>query len=164
MKKITIITAITIICFGAFAQTNNKKGLQRVTCGVVVPVFGTTPIISPAKTFTTGYNVLPNVVFITKNTYHNFLYSIGNNAIRTINGYKVKKDVGIYLALQKNLKNFNSSSYYVGAGIEQFIPLHQNLTFFLFSEIGVNHISNKYSKVFTVGIHMNVQTPLWKRK
>jgi hypothetical protein len=164
MKKITLFTTMVAFCFGALAQNNSKKGLQKITCGVVVPVFGSTPITYPTKTFILGYNVSPNVVFVTKNTYHNFLYGTGNNVFKTINGYKIKKEVGIYTALQKNLKNFNSSSYYVGVGIEEFIPLHQNLTFFLFSEVGINHISNKYSKVFTVGIHMNVQMPLWKRK
>jgi hypothetical protein len=161
MKNITTLLTAMIISGAMFAQTNTKKGLKKVSCGVVVPIFSSTPITYPIKTFTTGYNVLPNVVFITERTYHNFLYGTGNNVFRTINGYKIKQDVGIYTALQKSLRGKN---YYGGIGIEKFIPVHQNLTFFLFSEIGINIVPHKKTGAFTIGMHMNIQTPLWKQK
>lgn len=160
MKKIFLITALIISSGALFAQTNNKKGLQKVTFGAVVPIFGSTTLTSPFKPFTLGYNLLPNLCLVSNKTYHNFLYGTGNNVLKTIQGYKVKKDLGVYLALQKSLTSKNG---YVGIGIEKFIPVNENLTFFLFSEIGVNHISKANSKVFTLGIHINVQSLLWKK-
>jgi hypothetical protein len=150
-----------LIAESIFAQTPSKKGLQKVTFGVVLPVSGTLTITTPLKPPVLGYNLLPNIVLVTNKTYHNFLYSIGNNSLRIINGYKLKKDLGIYLGLQKSLSTKNA---YAGIGVEKFIPIVENVTFFLFSEVGTNIGPTLKSKVFIIGTHLNIQSLIWKRK
>lgn len=157
MKKSFLLIVSFLFIGTIFAQ---KVKLQKVTSGVVIPISGTMTIASPIKPFTLGYNLLPNVVFVTNKSYHNFLYGTGNNVIRTIQGYKPRKDVGIYIAAQKNL---NKSGGYAGIGVEKFIPVHENVTFFLFTEIGKNISPNLKTKVFIIGMHVNIQSPIWKR-
>jgi len=158
MKKSLLLLASFLIIGTAFTQ---EVKLQKITFGVVVPVSGTMTLATPLKPFTLGYNLLPNVCFVTNKTYHNFLYGTGNNVVRTIQGWKPKKDLGIYLALQKNL---SKSGGYAGIGIEKFIPVTDNLTFFLFSEIGTNIGKKSNLKIFTIGTHINIQSRIWKRK
>lgn len=158
MKK-SLLLLITFLVIGtAFAQ---KVKLQKITFGVVVPVSGTTTLSSPLKPFTLGYNLLPNIVLVTNKSYHNFLYGTGNNVLRTIQGWKPKKDMGVYIAAQKNL---SKSGGYVGVGIEKFIPVHENITFFLFTEVGTAFGLPSNQKTFSVGMHMNIQSPIWKRQ
>lgn len=142
------------------AQTEDKKGLQKVTFGAVVAISANTVITDPIKLPTLGYNLSPNICFVTNRTYHNFLYGIGNNSFKVINGYKPKTDLGIYLAL---IKSFNSNSGYAGVGVEKFIKAG-DVTFFLFSEVGMNITKYSTPILFTVGMHVNIQTPIWKRK
>ncbi len=169
MKKLIAFSIIILLSGLSFSQNNDstvkERRLQKVMWGGVVPIFANTPIVYPAKTFTPGYNFLPNVVFITKKTYHNFLYGTANNVFKTINGYKPRKELGIYLAMQKNL---SSKDGYAGIGIEKFFPVtkdtNKDLTFFLFSEIGKNIGPKSSLWTFTIGMHMNLQMPIPKRK
>ncbi len=156
MKKLSFLLALSFLTVATYAQ---KIKLQKVTFGVVVPVSGTLTLTTPLKPMTLGYNLLPNIVFVTNKTYHNFLYGMGNNVVRTIQGWKPKKNVGVYLALQKNL---NKSGGYIGGGVEKFIPVTNNVTCFLFCEVGKNMGAIK-SAVVIVGMHMNIQSLILKR-
>ena len=156
MKKSFLLIALLLVIGSAFGQ---HIKLQKVTFGVVVPVSGTMTLTSPLKPFALGYNLLPNIVFITNKSYHNFLYGMGNNVVKTINGWKSKKDIGVYLALQKNL---SKNGGYASIGVEKFIPVHENITFFLFTEIGTGIGKKSNSKTFTIGMHVNIQSPIWK--
>lgn len=156
MKKSFLLIALSFLTGTTFAQ---KIKLQKVTFGVVAPVSGTMVITTPLKPFTLGYNLLPNIVFVTNKTYQNFLYGIGNNVVRTIQGWKPKKNLGIYIALQKSL---SSNTGYLGIGVEKFIPLSDNITSFLFCEIGKNMGTIK-STVLVIGVHTNIQSLIWKR-
>ena len=158
MKKSLLLLAILFFTATTFAQ---KVKLQKITFGVVVPVSGTMTLTSPLKPFTLGYNLLPNMVFITNKSYHNFLYGMGNNVIKTIQGYKPRKDLGLYLAFQKNL---NKSGGYAGIGVEKFIPIQENITFFLFAETGTSFGLTSNNKTFSIGMHVNIQSPIWKRR
>lgn len=156
MKKLLLIIASFLVIGTTFAQ---KIKLQKLMFGVVVPFSGTMTLTTPLKPFTLGYNLLPNVVFITNRSYHNFLYGTGNNVIKTVQGWRPKKDLGVYLALQKNL---GSNNGYAGIGVEKFIPIVENVTFFLFTEIGKN-IGIIKSGVFVIGFHGNIQSLIWKK-
>lgn len=158
MKKLFFIASL-LITNTSFSQTS--KGLQKITFGTVVAVSANTVITTPVKPLTMGYNLLPNLCFVTPKTYHNFLYGIGNKSLKAINGYKPKSDLGVYLALSKSL---TSSSSYAGIGVEKFLKASDNITFFLFSEIGTNIGPLSQAKIFTLGTHINIQSPIWKRK
>ena len=156
MKKLSCLIALSFLVVIVSAQ---KIKFQKITFGAVVLVSGTLTFASPLKPFVLGSNLLVNVVFVTKKTYHNFLYGLGNNVIRTIQGYKPRKNMGIYLALQKNL---SKSGGYTGVGIEKFIPINESVTTFLFCEIGKNFGDVK-SEVLVIGVHTNIQSLLWER-
>jgi hypothetical protein len=134
------------------------KGLQKITFGTVFLTSGTTSFKSTPKPFTLGYNLSPNLCFVTTSTYHNFLYGFGTNALRAINGYMLTKDIGTYVALSKSL---STRSSYAGLGIEKIVKA-ENILFFLFTEIGTN-IDPQFP-IFAIGLHINVQSPIWKRK
>lgn len=158
MKK-SLLSLVALLVVGTtFAQ---KVKLQKITFGVVVPVSGNMTLTFPLKPFVLGYNLLPNVVFVTNKSYHNLLYGTGNNVLRTIQGYKPKDNLGVYLALQKNL---SKSGGYFGIGVEKFIPVHENITFFLFVEVGTGFGLPPNNKTFSVGMHMNIQSLIWKRQ
>ncbi len=160
MKKLFfLLTSLLIVGF-SFSQ-NSKKGLQKITFGVVFPVAANTSFEGTEKPFTVGFNLLPNICFVTSSTYHNFLYSMGDNALRMINGGKIKEDLGLYIALAKNL---SSSGGYAGVGIEKFIPAAPGVTFFLFVEGGRNIVPTNSKNVLKIGFHLNIQSILWKKK
>jgi len=156
MKNSLLIPFIVFCSFHTQAQTE-KKGLQKITFGAVFAASGTMNL-KEIKPFVLGYNLSPNVCVVTTKTYHNFLYGLGNNTAKAINAYKPRPDLGLYTALSKS---FSSKSAYAGVGIEKFVKADA-VTFFLFTELGTN--MNPSSNVFTIGIHANIQTPIWKRK
>ncbi len=159
MKKLFFLPALLLVIGTTFAQIPNK-GLQKVTFGTVLAVSGNTPITREIQLLKLGHNLSPNLCFVTNKTYHNFLYGISNNAGRVINGYKPKADLGLYIAL---VKNFSTRGGYVGIGAEKFIKAG-DVTFFLFTEFGTNIHSLQNARIATVGMHVNVQSSIWKRK
>ena len=60
-------------------------------------------------------------------------------------------------------KNLDSKNGYTSIEIEQFIPVVEKLTFFLFIEIGKNIGPKSDSGIFTIGAHVNMQLPIWKK-
>ncbi len=165
MKKISLLSCICSIAFAmtlsvAIAQTNPGKanGIQKVTFGAVFASSANTSLAGKIKPFTLGYNLSPNLCIVTAKTYHNFLYGFGNNTFRVVNGYLLKKDLGLYTIISKSL---SSKTGYVSIGIERSVRAG-DVNFFLFSELGVN--INPSSQLVTLGIHANIQTLLWKRK
>ncbi len=157
MKKVLLFASLLFICNSkAHAQTEGLK--QFVNFGGVFAASGTMPFSSGFKAPTLGYNFSPDVCFLTRNTYTNFLYTTANNGLKLINAYKNSNEIGIYLALSKSL---STESKYAGVGMEKFIHAG-SVTFFLYAEIGNNFSPNL--SVFTFGMHCNVQTLIWKSK
>jgi hypothetical protein len=163
MKKFFTIMIICLLVAGtALSQTGPKnKGIQKITAGFVFASSGAIrfPILDKAKPIALGYNLSPNLCFLTNKSYHNILYGFANNAIRMVNGYKIQNDLGIYFIAQKNLSTRNGG--YASIGIEKFIKTG-DATFFLFTELGRN-IHPTYSLI-TLGFHANIQMAVWKRK
>ncbi len=161
MKKFILFLCFSLISVIVFSQTPVSKGLQKVTMGGILAVSGNTPINTPIKPFTLGYEFFASTHFVTPKTYHNLLYGM-KNSLKLINGYKPKEELGIYIALQKSL---NSNTGYAGVGAERFLKITDKVTFFLFSEVGASLKSNsKPIPIFTLGTHFNLQPPVWKRK
>lgn len=148
------------------AQDNNSKTPTKVIFGMVFASSGTTTFSDREKPFTLGYNLSPNICVITNKTYHNFLYGLGNNTLRNVNGYFLnpKKDLGGYIAFGKSLSSGGGS---ISTGIEKKIPTGDNVNFFIFSEIQKNiNYDSKMFKSFqiNIGFHVNIQTPLYVKK
>jgi hypothetical protein len=161
MKKAQSIS----LCLMAFATTvcgqaptSNKVVLQKITLGAVFASSASTSLSGKIKPMVLGYNLSPNVCFVTNKTYHNVLYGFGNNAGRIVTGYLLKKDLGIYVIAQKS---FASSRSYFSLGVEKFVKAG-DINFFLFGEVGKN--VNPGSELITLGMHANIQTPLWRKK
>jgi hypothetical protein len=139
------------------------KSPTKVIFGAVFATSGTTTFSDSKKPFTLGYNLFPNICVVTNKTYHNFLYGFGNNALRNVNGYFLNsnKDLGLYVAIGKNL---SSQGGYTSLGIEKTVKAG-GVNFFLFSEVQSN-IKNPQVKELqlNIGIHVNIQTPLYVKK
>lgn len=163
MKSLVFFFLLSFCIASVKAQDNNPKTPIKVIFGLVFATSGTTTFSDWEKPFTLGYNLSPNICIVTNKTYHNFLYGFSNNALRNINGYFLnsKKDLGLYIALGKNLSSKGGST---SLGIEKTIKAG-NVNFFLFSEVQAN-IDNPQLKDFqlNIGIHVNIQTPLYVKK
>ena len=167
MKKLTIfflvITISLLIGVAGFAQTP-QRGLhfQKVSFGALASVSGNTALSlsKNMKPFSLGYNLFPAVCIVTNKTYQNFFYGL-NNTAKITNGYFLKENLGLYLTL---VKNFSSKGGYMGMGVDVFNKKIENVAIILFPEIGVNIVRSSYSWLFTVGMKINVQVPIWKKK
>jgi len=157
MKKITLIIILITTTLSLFAQTQDSKGIQKVTFGAVYAVSANTVLEKEIKPFTLGHNLSLNLCVVTRKTYHNFLYGFGNNAVRMVNGYLFKKDLGLYTIFSENL---GSRGSYVSVGVEQVVKAG-DINFFLFAEVGTK--INPVTKLVTLGFHANIQKPLWRR-
>lgn len=155
MKKM-MLTVILPFIFGVCSA--QEKGLQKIAFGTVFASSGTVKLSGELKPFALGYNLSPNIIFVTTKTFHNVLYGFGNNAVRAVNGYFPGKNLDIYIVLQKS---FGSKSAYASLGIEKMVRAG-DVNFFLYSEIGAS--SYPTTNLITIGVHANIQTPIWKRK
>jgi len=147
-----------LACFLSETCFAQEGGLQKIAFGTVFASSGSMKLSDKVYPFDLGYNLSPNVIFITGKTFHNFLYGFGNNAIRTVNGYFPKKNIDIYVVFQKST---TSKGGYTSLGIEKMIKAG-DVNFFIFTEVG--RTFNPYLNTITIGMHANIQTPIWKRK
>jgi len=152
MKKIAVILFLlsTSVLLPAQIQDTvmTKKVHPKIFFGMVFASSGSTSFSDDSKPFSLGYNLLPNILITTNKTYHNFMYGMGNNILKIVNGYSIKSGPGIYIAAYKCL---NTSDKYIGLGIEKKIKAG-NINFFIFSELGTNLKSSP--KLLSIGFHV----------
>jgi hypothetical protein len=166
MKKLVFFLLFAFFCIILIkAQDNNvSKPSIKIIGGALFASAGTTSFSSWKTPFTLGYNLYPNICIITNRTYHNFLYGLGNNTVKNVDGYFLssKKNSEIYLALSKSL---NSGVGTVAIGIEKMIEAGE-VKFFLFSEAqtNINHDSKTKDLQLNIGLHVNIQVPLYTKK
>ncbi len=164
MKKLFVL-ALSIFCAITVEAQNGKFSLNKITWGMVVAASGTTTFTNNKQPFVLSYNVCPNICFVTNKTCHNFLYVLGNNSIKNVNGYFInqEKDVNVYLTFSKFLSTKGGS---VIAGIEKSIKYSSktgDAIFFLFVDVqsNINHGSETKDFQFNTGVHINIQAPLY---
>jgi hypothetical protein len=156
MKKLVVIACI-FLSARAYAQ---NEGLPKLLGGAILAVSGATDFTNREKPFTLGYNFSPNILFVTPHTFHNVMYGMAGNTVQSVNGYFLtpKRGTDAYIALRKSLA---SRSAYAGVGIEMLVNA-EGVSFFLFAEAGTNISPNQ--KIATLGVHMNIEALLWKKK
>ncbi len=165
MKNLALFFILSFFCItSASAQDSNSKTPTKIIFGVVFASQGTTTFSDWNVPFTLGYNLSPNICVVTNKTYHNLLYGFSNNTLRNVNGYFLnsKKDLGGYVAFGKSL---SLKGGYVTAGIEKTVKAG-SVNFFLFSEVQANIDHDSKTKDFqlNIGVHINIQTPLYVKK
>lgn len=143
------------------SKKDEKKYPTRVVYGGIINVSGST-IPDKENPFTLGYNLLPHICVITDKTYHNFLYGMGDNVIKNVNGYFFNraKKLDVYISLSKNL---NSAGGYLGMGLEKSIK-QWDITFFPFVEIQKNINRNSNITQLNIGVHINMDTDMKIKK
>lgn len=157
MKKIMMFLLLPI--FANAQKADSTKLLQKVSFGVIVATVATTTFSQKAQQpFSTGYNLLGDVTFVTPKTFHNLMYGTGDHSLRSLNGYFLPKDLDVYTLYAYGLK---TKSKYLGFGIERMMLHAQSANIFLGTEVGTNFKGNT-SLSFVV--LLNLQNPLWKRK
>jgi len=162
MKKLTIVFAILLIIANvASAQSDSTKFFQKITGGVILGTFAEASFHGDKMPFSLGYNLSPVITFVTPKTYHNILYGFGNNSLRSLNGYFLKKDWDVYFIYSGIL---HTGDNYLGVGIEKMIKFENKkagVKFFLLTELGTDFKGNRF---LSFGLLMYPFCQLWKRE
>lgn len=154
MKKIIFILAL-IPVFARAQKIDSTNLIQNITGGVIASAVATTTFSGSDTPFSVGHDLMANVCFFTKKTFHNFIYSFRSNSMISLNGFFLSKDWDTYIVYAKPL---NAKGSYGGVGVEKMMVVG-GLKLFLFGELGTNFKGNES---FSVGLLTSVQ--FWKRK
>jgi len=149
MKKIIFILA-AIPMFASAQKADSTKLIQNITGGVIASAVATTTFSGEKNPFTLGHDLMANVAFFTKKTFHNFTYSFGGNSVAMLHGYFLPKDWDTYIVFAKPL---GAKGSYGGVGIEKMLVVG-GVKFFLFGELGTNFKGNES---FSIGLLTSVQ-------
>ena len=153
MKKIIFFLLVPI--FANAQKADSTKLIQKVSGGVIFATVATTTFSGSEVPFSLGYNLMANVAFFTKKTFHNFTYGFGNNSVASLNGYFLPNNWDTYVVFAKPL---GAKGGYAGVGIEKMM-VAGGVKFFLFGELGTNFKGNES---FSIGLLTSLQ--FWKSK
>lgn len=126
MKNSIMISAVLLFTYTVQAQ--------KISFGLMVPVYSLIPLPLQERPCAVGYDLAPSLNFITNKTHHHLRYGATNNEIQAINGYFFN-NFDIYCFYAKNL---NNKKNYLGVGVEKGLQVGNNFFIFPFAEIGTN--------------------------
>lgn len=153
MKKFILVV---FILSAIDANAQEKKFVQKVTVGFISGASASTDFSKSEKPFTFNTNLSANIALVTPKTFHNVLYGFGNNSLRSLNGYFLKKNWDVYILYSKILHNDGN---YLGVGGEKMFTADK-AKILLFGEFGT---AFKGKPILTFGMLISVQGKIFGR-
>lgn len=158
-KRIIVLVVLAIMATIVTAQNDPTKFFQKVQGGMIVGTSASTTFSGAKQPFVLGYYLLTNMTVVTPKTYHNFMYSFGNNSLKFLTGYYLSenKKWDAYFVYSKVL---NTDQNYLFIGIEKMVKA-EDIKCFIYSEVGTDF--NK-TKTLSIGVRISLQNVFWERK